>query len=80
MSGIIRVGVKDTQFDAARQLHLRAMDLAVNTGGNAIIRRCETSWKSQLPVWGQPPKSLALMRQVKQQFDPRNLFNPGRYG
>jgi FAD/FMN-containing dehydrogenase len=30
-------------------------------------------------VWGQPRGDLGLMRQVKDQLDPRRLFNPGRF-
>lgn len=36
----------------------------------------------QLPpfdAWGAPGDSLALMRAVKHQFDPKNTLNPGRF-
>jgi glycolate oxidase FAD binding subunit len=32
-----------------------------------------------LDPWGTPPDTLALMRVVKQRFDPQHILNPGRY-
>ncbi len=34
---------------------------------------------SSINVWGRPGDALPLMRAVKQQFDPRNTLNPGRF-
>jgi len=30
-------------------------------------------------VWGESPPTISLMRGLKQQFDPRELLNPGRF-
>jgi FAD/FMN-containing dehydrogenase len=35
--------------------------------------------KSILPVWRDAPADAWLMREVKNRFDPRGLFNPGRF-
>jgi len=35
--------------------------------------------RSQLDLWGTPPATLALMRAIKAQWDPRGVLNPGRY-
>jgi glycolate oxidase FAD binding subunit len=32
-----------------------------------------------LDAWGQATDALALMRAVKNQFDPKNTLNPGRF-
>jgi glycolate oxidase FAD binding subunit len=79
MSGVIRLGMVAPEIDRATQIHRLALEMAARAGGNAVIRRCPTNWKTLLGVWGHPPKSLSLMRQVKQQFDPRDLLNPGRH-
>jgi FAD/FMN-containing dehydrogenase len=46
--------------------------------GNWTLERCPPAWKASLPVWGVPRGDWPLMRAVKRQLDPRDLFNPGR--
>jgi glycolate oxidase FAD binding subunit len=47
--------------------------------GSVVITRCPTEWKKAVSVWGPPPQSAWLMRKVKAAFDPKGLFNPGRF-
>jgi FAD/FMN-containing dehydrogenase len=54
-------------------------DAAAAAEGNLVLPHCPVAWKRDLPVWGRERGDLWLMRQVKKQMDPRNLFNPGRY-
>jgi glycolate oxidase FAD binding subunit len=35
--------------------------------------------RSLLNVWGEPPDGLDRMRELKRQFDPGNILNPGRF-
>jgi glycolate oxidase FAD binding subunit len=35
--------------------------------------------KRQIQVWGEPPDSLEIMRNIKQKFDPAGILNPGRF-
>ncbi len=44
-----------------------------------IITRCHSEWKRTLDVWGPPRNDAWLMREVKAKFDPKNIFNPGRF-
>ena len=52
---------------------------AVSWGGDAIVERCPESVKQQLDVWGPQPSGFAVMRRLKEQFDPDNILNPGRF-
>ena len=54
-------------------------DAATAAEGNLVLPRCPVPWKRDLPVWGRERGDLWLMRQVKRQMDPRNVFNPGRF-
>jgi glycolate oxidase FAD binding subunit len=55
------------------------LEESVAAKGNLIVTRCPSAWKRALPVWGRPGSDIELMRQVKEQLDPRRLFNPGRF-
>ena len=55
------------------------LDALRDSRGNMSAVRCPHQWKSVVSVWGRPPADLWLMRQVKCQFDPRGVFNPGRF-
>lgn len=52
---------------------------AVLAEGNLVLPRCPVEWKRELPIWGRERDDLWLMRHVKDKFDPRHLFNPGRF-
>jgi glycolate oxidase FAD binding subunit len=47
--------------------------------GSVVVCRCPAEWKPGLDVWGPAPASADLMREVKAWFDPRRVFNPGRF-
>jgi glycolate oxidase FAD binding subunit len=65
--------------EKAAPLLQRLRDTAVAAQGNVVLTRCPAGWKSTLPVWGAPRGDAALMATVRDQFDPRRLFNPGRF-
>jgi glycolate oxidase FAD binding subunit len=48
-------------------------------GGHGIILAAPGHLKQAIDVWGPPPPALPLMREIKKQFDPGNLLNPGRF-
>ncbi len=47
--------------------------------GHVLVPRCPAAWKTKLAVWGTAPTHAWLMREVKNKFDPRRIFNPGRF-
>src|SRR5256712_4225901 len=52
---------------------------AEGLGGTVVALRCSHPLKSRFNIWGAPSDSAALMRQVKAQLDPGQVFNPGRF-
>jgi glycolate oxidase FAD binding subunit len=52
---------------------------AVQAAGSLVVTRCPKEWQSTLEVWGQPRGDWELMRAVKKQLDPRDIFNSGRF-
>jgi len=53
--------------------------LAAEHRGHAVIAAAPPPVKSTLDVWGPPPPGLTIMREVKRQFDPLGMLNPGRF-
>ena len=52
---------------------------AVAWGGDAVVERCSEAVKQQMDVWGPQPSGFAVMRRLKEQFDPAHILNPGRF-
>jgi glycolate oxidase FAD binding subunit len=51
------------------------------TGGHATLIRANEKARAGVPVFHPQPSALAaLASRVKESFDPRRLFNPGRMG
>jgi len=53
---------------------------AAQAQGRVIVAQCPSEWKASLSVWGPEADDAWLMREVKSKFDPRGMFNPGRFG
>ncbi len=79
-SGIVRgyFGPQLTSAAAAAIL-ARWRELAAVTGGRVVVVGCPVAWKTTLSVWGPPGGDVWLMHAIKDQLDPRRLFNPGRF-
>lgn len=48
-------------------------------GGQLIIQRAPDEVRAQLDVWGEVGANAALMRALKEKFDPQAQLNPGRF-
>lgn len=48
--------------------------------GNLQILHCDSEWKSQLPICGDPEPAWPLMERLKRQLDPHALLNPSPFG
>lgn len=51
---------------------------AERCGGSLVVVEGVESLGSGLGSWGSDPGGLAVMRALKERFDPRGLMNPGR--
>jgi glycolate oxidase FAD binding subunit len=79
-NGIVRThAMSDLTFADAASMLKELREAVIAAGGNIVLPRCPTKWKRDLPVCGAPRNDLVLMRQVKEQLDPKGLFNPGRF-
>jgi glycolate oxidase FAD binding subunit len=69
----------DLTVDRAQEMLKALQEAAAAAQGAVVVRRCPPAWKATLPVWGRPRGDWWLMRALKDQLDPRRLFNPGRF-
>lgn len=51
---------------------------AQRLGGHMVLEAAPPAVKAQVSVWGTIP-ALELMTEIKSQFDPTNILNPGRF-
>lgn len=70
---------RESTVEQAKEVLDRLRVVAVAGGGNLVVTRCPTAWKSVIPIWGQPTPDRVLMRAVKEKLDPGNVYNPGRF-
>jgi glycolate oxidase FAD binding subunit len=55
-------------------------DRLAGEGGSVVIERCPPGLESDVDVWGPIGEGeLAVMRRLKQEFDPTGELNPGRF-
>ena len=57
-----------------------ALEAVRRAGGAAVIERCPAGVKSSFDVWGDVDGAIAIMRRLKEQYDPTRVLNPGRFG
>ena len=57
----------------------RARDAVHTVGGRLIVERCPLEVKRRFDVWDDIDEPLAIMRRMKDQYDPKGVLNPGRF-
>lgn len=69
-----------TPADSRRVLIAGLQPSAAACGGTAIVLSCANAAEmTRQSIWGGAGADTAMMRSVKQQFDPLDLLNPGRF-
>jgi glycolate oxidase FAD binding subunit len=66
--------------DFAAVLREKIRPAVAETGGNvAVLRQPEGMELAAADVWGPPGTEAAIMRAIKERFDPAAILNPGRF-
>lgn len=75
-AGVLVAGLDDSDRLGAELARLR--EIAHRHGGSTVLRCAPPHRRTGLDVWGPVP-ALALMRRLKDQFDPEHRLSPGRF-
>jgi glycolate oxidase FAD binding subunit len=75
-AGVLVAGLDDGDRLGAELAQLR--EITHRHGGSTVLRCAPMKRKVNLDVWGPVP-ALALMRRLKDQFDPEHRLSPGRF-
>ncbi|MGH3792679.1 MAG: FAD-binding oxidoreductase [Pseudonocardiaceae bacterium] len=75
-AGVLVAGLRDGDQLGTELGQLRR--IAAQHGGSVVLRCAPPHRKASLDVWGPVP-ALALMRRLKDQFDPEHRLAPGRF-
>jgi glycolate oxidase FAD binding subunit len=71
------VGPNTDAWFAAVLSHMRAQ--AVSMGGSLFVTGGAALLPGGYDAWGDVGPSLAIMKRIKERFDPTGLLNPGRF-
>ncbi|HEV2135101.1 MAG TPA: FAD-binding oxidoreductase [Terracidiphilus sp.] len=77
-TGLITAGLKPAG-DAAGRVIESLRERVKGFGGSAVVLRLPDTLRRKIDVWGTETNALPLMREIKRQFDPNRILNPGRF-
>ena len=78
--GTLDVLLPASAIPVAVRLIERVRDAVAKVGGHAMLRRAPREIRRAIDPWGPvDPGPLALMRALRDEFDPRRVLNPGRF-
>ena len=56
-----------------------ATSMVRDVGGSLMVEQCPVEVKSDIDVFGIDASSAQIMKNMKKQFDPHRILNPGRF-
>ena len=65
--------------DAVAAAVAHARSAAARSGGVLVVERRPPASGGTIDPWGDVGKSIAVMRRMKEQYDPGRVLNPGRF-
>ena len=78
--GTLDVLLGESAVPTAVRLLERVRETVAQHGGHAILRRAPLAVRRAVDPWGPvDPEALAVMRALRDEFDPKRVLNPGRF-
>ena len=78
--GTVRAVVSGAGVAETVAVTTRLRALVAEVGGSVVIARGPVELRRAVDPWGPvEPRAFALMRALRDEFDPARVLNPGRY-
>lgn len=78
--GTLRAVITGAAVDAVATLVERLRDVVAADGGGVVVQAGPRALRERVDPWGPVDAgALALMRAIRDEFDPRRVLNPGRF-
>jgi glycolate oxidase FAD binding subunit len=78
--GTLDVLLRESAVPTAARLVERVRGAVAEVGGHVMVRRAPLAVRRAVDPWGPvEPGPMALMRALRDEFDPRRVLNPGRF-
>jgi len=78
--GTFRVVVSGAGVAETAAVTMRLRALVAEVEGSVVVARGPVELRRAVDPWGPiEPRALALMRSLRDEFDPGRVLNPGRY-
>ena len=78
-AGVIRGVMRPPAGSATIAAIAAAHAVVERHGGTMVIESAPPAAKAALDVFGEPRGDIAIMRRIKEEFDPRRTLSPGRF-
>lgn len=78
-AGLIRVRIHTDDVEAARTIVQRVGAVAQRHHGSMVVEAAPAALKREFDVFGPLRSDFAIMRRLKEQFDPARILAPGRF-
>lgn len=79
-NGIVMARFREFRHEhISKALVAKLRPAAVRLGGSLVVVRSKLEGLTPHLVWGGRTDGTVLLEQIKRQFDPRNILNPGRF-
>ena len=77
--GLAVLRIESSDEGSTREVIASLRAQLARSGGFQVILACPAEWKKSLSVWGSAGSAQALMKRIKQRFDPKGTLNRGRF-
>ncbi len=81
--GVIDIHWLNVEGESSTEQVNTAISKTINAvrrvGGTTVVTHAPAPIKETLDMWGEPTSAIDTMRNLKRQYDPHRLLNPGRF-